>query len=73
MRLKKDWGYLRLQIRNYFHAGELNLESINTGFIILILKIHSPQRAKDFRPITLLNCCLKLITKLLAQVLRQIL
>ena len=49
-----------------FHAGTLDLESLNTGFITLIPKIQSPETANDYRPITLLNCCLKILTKLLA-------
>ena len=43
-----------------FHQGGLNLESINEGFITLIPKVNSPEYVNDFRPITLLNCCLDL-------------
>ena len=49
-----------------FHIGDLNLQSINDGLITLIPKTGSPTTVNDYRPITLLNCCLKLITKLLA-------
>ena len=55
-----------------FHQGGLNLESINAGFITLIPKVNSPECVNDFRPITLLNCCLKLITKILANRLQKI-
>lgn len=49
----------------FFERG-LNLESINDGYITLIPKIASPEGVNDFRLITLLNCCLKVITKILA-------
>lgn len=49
-----------------FYDGCLDISSLNSGFITLIPKIQSPQTANDFRPIMLLNYCLKLITKKLA-------
>ena len=60
------------KICNQFHEGNLNLESINEGFITLIPKINAPTSVNDFRPITLLNCCLKVITKLLANRLQKL-
>jgi len=48
-----------------FYDGALDLQSLNSGYITLISKIQSPKTANDYMPITLLNCCLKLITKLL--------
>lgn len=49
-----------------FYEGNLDLQSLNSGFITLIPKVQSPESANDYRPITLLNCYLKIITKLLA-------
>ena len=49
-----------------FYDGTLDINSINDGLITLIPKINSPETVNDYRPIMLLNCCLKLITKLLA-------
>jgi hypothetical protein len=54
-----------------FWEGKVNLQSINDSFITLIPKIASPETANDFRPISLLNICLKLITKLLANRLQN--
>ena len=51
--LKTCWHIIKhdfYQLCHDLRAEELNLESINTGFIILILKIHSPQTANDFAP-----------------------
>jgi len=41
------------------------LESINCSFITLVPKVHNPTSTNDFRPISLLNCVLKIIIKLL--------
>jgi hypothetical protein len=49
-----------------FWEGNVNLQSINDAFITLVPKIHSPQCASDYQSISLLNICLKLLTKLLS-------
>jgi hypothetical protein len=48
------------------------LESLNYGYITLIPKTNSLESVNDYRPITLLNCCLKLITNLLADRLQRV-
>ena len=55
-----------------FHAGTVNLESINTSFITLIPKKEVPLTPNDFRPISLLNGIMKIITKLLANRLQKV-
>jgi retron-type reverse transcriptase len=40
--------------------------------ITLITKVASPESINDFRPITLLNCCLKIITKILTNRLQKV-
>jgi hypothetical protein len=55
-----------------FHAGNISLESINSSYITLIPKIDNPSTPGDFKPISLLNCVLKIITKLLANRLQDI-
>lgn len=47
------------------------MRSINNSYIVLILKNGGPQRVADYRPISLLNSSIKLITKLLANRLQQ--
>ena len=72
--LKTYWHVIKedfYKLCNQFHDGNLNLEGINEGFITLIPKINAPTSINDFRPITLLNCCLKIITKLLANRLQD--
>jgi hypothetical protein len=58
-------------IRDFFE-GKINLESINSSYITLIPKSDSPSTASDFRPISLLNCVMKIVTKLLANRLQGI-
>jgi len=49
-----------------FYQGNLCLRSINSSFITLIPKVDGPISVNDFRPISLLNSSIKIITKLLA-------
>ena len=73
--LKSCWHIIKEDFYKFcsdFFDGGLNLESINDGIITLIPKINSPAEVSDYRPITLLNCCLKVITKLLANRLHKI-
>jgi retron-type reverse transcriptase len=42
------------------------------GYITLIPKVPSPKNINEYRPITLLNCVLKLLTKLLADRLQKV-
>jgi hypothetical protein len=67
--LKSCWHIIKEHIYKLcfdFYEGNLNLESINMGHITLIPKVPSPENINEYRPITLLNCVLKLLTKLLA-------
>ena len=67
--LKACWPLIKhdfYSLCDQFYEGRLDLTSINDGLITLIPKTNSPKTVNDYRPITLLNCCLKLITKLLA-------
>lgn len=73
--LKSCWHIIMedfYKLCDQFFEGGLKLESVNEGFITLIPKIASPATVNDFHPITLLNCCLKVITKLLANRLQKI-
>jgi hypothetical protein len=67
--LKKCWEFIKEDIYtlcfDFFHDN-LNLEAINSSFITLIPKVHNPTSVNDYRPISLLNGVIKIITKLLA-------
>jgi hypothetical protein len=55
-----------------FYEERVSLESINSSFITLIPKVENPTSPSDFRPISLLNSVLKILTKLLANRLQKI-
>ena len=73
--LKKCWPIIKESLyqlfEDFFH-GNLDLESINTTFITLVPKIQNPVTVNDFRQISLLNCSIKLITKILAERLQAL-
>ena len=73
--IKSCWHIIKedfYRLCSDFHASNLDLESLNSGFITLIPKTQSPETANDYRPITHLNCCLKILTKLLANRLQHV-
>jgi hypothetical protein len=72
--LKKCWHIIKddiFQLCNDFYKGEVSLQAINSAFITLIPKTNSPTSVNDFRPIYLLNCVTKIITKLLGNRLQR--
>jgi hypothetical protein len=67
--LKKCWPIVKAsfyKLAEDFYDNKINLESINTSYITLIPKCHSPEKINDYRPISLTNCCLKFLTKIVA-------
>lgn len=72
---KKCWHIIKEEfyaLCDSFFQGNANLESINTSFITLVPKKDSPESVNDFRPISLLNCSLKLLTKILVDRLQLV-
>ena len=51
---------------------DVNLERINNSFIIFVPEVNSPESMNDYRPISLLNTSIKVITKLLAERLQKV-
>jgi mannosylglycoprotein endo-beta-mannosidase len=67
--IKNCWSIIGKDIKEFikdFYNGNVSLESINSSYITLVPKMDSPSTPNDFRPISLLNSVLKIITKLLA-------
>ena len=73
--LKKCWSIIApdfYALCEGFQRGEICLQSINGSFITLLPKVDNPSSIGDNRPISLLNCSMKLITKLLANRLHKV-
>ena len=73
--LKASWGVIKediFRLCSSFFENNVCLRSINTSFITLIPKVDSPRAVNDFRPISLLNSPLKLITKMMANRLQLV-
>jgi hypothetical protein len=54
-----------------FYDHLADLKSINYSYITLVPKKDNPETVNDFRPISLLNTSMKIITKLLANRLQK--
>lgn len=54
-----------VQLFSEFHEGKVNISRINYGIITLLPKVSDAKKIQQFRPICLLNCLYKLITKTL--------
>jgi hypothetical protein len=73
--LKKCWPTLVSDFYNLYQGffyGNICMQNINTSHIVLVPKKDNPTRVGDFRPISLLNSSVKLLTKILANRLQKI-
>jgi hypothetical protein len=68
--LKKCWGIIKkdfYKLCQDFFDCNINLDCLNESFITLVPKKNNPETVNDFRPISLLNSSIKLLTKILAE------
>jgi hypothetical protein len=68
MFIKKCWHIIRNDIYDMcmdFFNGTVDLQAINNSFITLVPKVNNPTTINEFGPISLINCIVKIITKLL--------
>lgn len=73
--LKQFWNELKSDFLGFveeFHANGKLVKGSNNSFIVLIHKKSNPQKVTDFRPISLIGCMYKVISKLLANRLRKV-
>jgi hypothetical protein len=54
-----------------FHGGDVDLDRINRAHIVLLPKCPGATAPKDFRPVSLQNCPVKIITKILTTRLQR--
>lgn len=72
---KQFWNTVKMDLFHLcadFYDGRANLERINWANIVLIPKVASPEGPGDFRPISLINSTLKILSKLLASRLSKV-
>jgi hypothetical protein len=73
--IKKCWPIIREDIYRLFfefYENRVNLSPINSSYIVLVPKISCPISASTFSPISLSNCCVKMLTKLLVERLQGV-
>jgi len=73
--LQANWDTMRGEVLTLFSEFHLNgkfVASLNATFIGLIPKKADAQNIKDYRPISLIGCIYKLISKVLARRLRNV-
>ena len=73
--IKEFWEVVKgdiMRFVNDFHRNDKLTRGINTTFIALIPKVDSPQRLNDFRPISLVGCLYKILSKVLANRLKMV-
>jgi hypothetical protein len=73
--LKEFWPELKEDIMRFiteFHRNGKLSKGINSTFIALIPKVDNPQKLNDFRPISLVGSLYKILAKVLANRLRQV-
>jgi hypothetical protein len=73
--LKKCWHIIKEDIYQLcfdFFEKIIDMQSINTSFITLVPKVNNPAGMNDFKPISLINCVIKIITKLLGNRLQSV-
>jgi hypothetical protein len=66
--ISQDFYYLC----NAFYLGDVCLQSLNGSHIVLVPKHDHAIKVTDFRPISLLNTSIKIITKILANRLQLV-
>ncbi|XP_057418079.1 uncharacterized protein LOC130712263 [Lotus japonicus] len=74
--IKEFWDLLQFDVKRLVDDFSVNgrwPRGTNSSFITLIPKVDSPQNLNEFRPISLVGCLYKIITKLLAARLKLVL
>jgi hypothetical protein len=73
--LKKCWPIIKQDVYQLcleFFDSSGDIQCINNAFITLVLKVNNPSSVNDYRPISLINCIVKIITKLLGNRLQKV-
>lgn len=68
--LKEVWKYVKKEVFDFFsnfHSKNYIPAGLNSSFIALVPKTPNPSKAVDYRPISLMNFVMKLLSKVLAK------
>jgi hypothetical protein len=74
--LRKWWHIIKEDIYDLcmdFFSERVDLQAINNSFIALVPKVNTPTNLNEFRLISLINCVVKIITKLMGKGSNQLL
>lgn len=73
--IKEVWKEIQDKVMEFIKEFEISgtlPKGMNSSFITLVPKVHNPKSVKDYRPISLINCSMKLLSKLLANRLSRV-
>ena len=74
--IKQFWDTLKPDILRFIHEFHVNgvfPRGCNASFIALIPKVSDPQHLNEYRPISLIGCMYKIVSKLLAKRMKKVL
>ncbi|GKV22646.1 hypothetical protein SLEP1_g32498 [Rubroshorea leprosula] len=74
--IKRNWEVIKKDITEFiqeFHDKGKLVKGSNESFVVLIPKTNNPERIEEYRPISLIGIMYKILSKLLANRLRQVL
>lgn len=74
--IKKEWDLLKQDVSSFvseFHQNAILPKGITTSFLALIPKNNHPQTLSEYRPICLISSLYKILSKILAARLKQVL
>ena len=73
--IKKYWGLLEKDVMGavkHFHSEGKIPKGCNASFITLIPKSENPQSLEEYRPISLVGCLYKILTKVLSRRIKKV-
>jgi len=73
--IKNNWGLLEkdvVEVVKYFYKEEKIPKGCNASFLTLIPKTENPQSLEEYRPISLVGCVYKILTKLLSNRIKKV-
>lgn len=72
--VKKGWEFMKELVHQFFsefHANGKLMKGINSTFVSLIPKVDCPTTFKEFKPISIVGCIYKILSKVLANRIKE--